>query len=101
MLSITSRSSVSSTRRITWPVNGLIRVCGSVSAIGEYRTRMALRCLYVDLDGTLLGQFGSLFRDADGNFSRAQALTFEACHRAGTEVVIMSGRREAQIQADA
>jgi hydroxymethylpyrimidine pyrophosphatase-like HAD family hydrolase len=62
---------------------------------------MALRCLYTDLDGTLLGQFGSLFRDAEGNFSRMQALTFEACHRAGVEVVIMSGRREAQIQADA
>ncbi len=62
---------------------------------------MALRCLYTDLDGTLLGKFGSLFRDADGNFSRMQALTFEACHRAGVEVVIMSGRREAQIQADA
>jgi len=62
---------------------------------------MALRCLYTDLDGTLLGQFGSLFRDAEGNFSRLQALTFEACHRAGVEVVIMSGRREAQILADA
>lgn len=62
---------------------------------------MALRCLYTDLDGTLLGQYGSLFRDADGNFSRMQALTLEACHRADVEVVIMSGRREAQIQADA
>ena len=62
---------------------------------------MALRCLYTDLDGTLLGQFGSLFRDAEGNFSRMQALTLEACHRAEVEVVIMSGRREAQIQADA
>lgn len=62
---------------------------------------MPLRCLYTDLDGTLLGQFGSLFRDAEGNFSRMQALALEACHRAGVEVVIMSGRREAQIQADA
>jgi hydroxymethylpyrimidine pyrophosphatase-like HAD family hydrolase len=62
---------------------------------------VALRCLYTDLDGTLLGKLGSLFRDADGGFSRMQALTFEACHRAGVEVVIMSGRREAQIQADA
>lgn len=62
---------------------------------------MPLRCLYTDLDGTLLGQFGSLFRDADGNFSRMQALTLEACHRADVEVVIMSGRREAQIRADA
>ncbi len=30
-----------------------------------------------------------------------QALTLEACHRADVEVVIMSGRREAQIRADA
>lgn len=69
--------------------------------MAKYGIRMALRCLYTDLDGTLLGKFGSLFRDAEGNFSRMQALTFEACHRADVEVVIMSGRREAQIQADA
>ena len=62
---------------------------------------MALRCLYTDLDGTLLGQHGSLFRDAEGNFSKAQALLLEACHRAGVEVVIMSGRREAQVLSDA
>ncbi len=61
---------------------------------------MALRCLYTDLDGTLLGRFGSLFADADGNFSRNQALLLEACHRAGVEVVVMSGRREAQVQSD-
>ena len=61
---------------------------------------MALRCLYTDLDGTLLGRFGSLFADADGNFSRNQALMLEACHRAGVEVVVMSGRREAQVQSD-
>lgn len=62
---------------------------------------MALRCLYTDLDGTLLGQGGSLFRDAEGNFSRAQARLIEACHRADVEVVIMSGRREAQVMSDA
>ncbi|HET6831279.1 MAG TPA: hypothetical protein VFH44_08030 [Solirubrobacterales bacterium] len=61
---------------------------------------MALRCLYTDLDGTLLGRFGSLFADADGNFSRNQALMLEACHRAGVEVVVMSGRREAQVLSD-
>jgi hydroxymethylpyrimidine pyrophosphatase-like HAD family hydrolase len=61
---------------------------------------MALRCLYTDLDGTLLGRFGSLFADADGNFSRSQALMLEACHRAGVEVVVMSGRREAQVLSD-
>jgi hydroxymethylpyrimidine pyrophosphatase-like HAD family hydrolase len=61
---------------------------------------VALRCLYTDLDGTLLGRFGSLFADADGNFSRSQALLLEACHRAGVEVVVMSGRREAQVLSD-
>ena len=62
---------------------------------------MALRCVYTDLDGTLYGKHGSLLRDADGNFSMMQARALEACHRAGVEVVIMSGRREAQVMADA
>jgi hydroxymethylpyrimidine pyrophosphatase-like HAD family hydrolase len=62
---------------------------------------MALRCVYTDLDGTLLGPRGSLFRDPEGNFSLRQARALEACHRAGVEVVIMSGRREAQVMADA
>jgi hydroxymethylpyrimidine pyrophosphatase-like HAD family hydrolase len=62
---------------------------------------MALRCVYTDLDGTLLGPRGSLFRDPDGGFSLRQARALEACHRAGVEVVIMSGRREAQVMADA
>ena len=62
---------------------------------------MALRCLYTDLDGTLLGRHGSLFRDWEGEFSLRQARMLEACHRAGVEVVIMSGRREAQVMADA
>lgn len=62
---------------------------------------MSLRCVYTDLDGTLLGRGGSLFRDAEGEFSLIQARGLEACHRAGVEVVIMSGRREAQVLEDA
>jgi phosphoglycolate phosphatase len=62
---------------------------------------VALRCVYTDLDGTLLGHHGSLFRDWEGEFSLLQARMLEACHRAGVEVVIMSGRREAQVMADA
>ena len=58
---------------------------------------MALRCVYTDLDGTLLGKGSSLYRDAEGGFSLAQSRGLEACHRAGVEVVIMSGRREAQV----
>jgi hydroxymethylpyrimidine pyrophosphatase-like HAD family hydrolase len=61
----------------------------------------ALRCVYTDLDGTLLGHHGSLFRDSEGEFSMLQARTLEACHRAGVEVVIKSGRREASVLEDA
>ncbi|MBK5232602.1 MAG: HAD hydrolase family protein [Thermoleophilia bacterium] len=62
---------------------------------------MDLRCVYTDLDGTLLGQGASLFTDHDGNFSMMQARALEACSRAGIEVVIMSGRRRAQVHEDA
>ena len=61
---------------------------------------MTLRCVYTDLDGTLLGPLGSLFRDADGNFSLSQARALEACNRAGVEVVVMSGRREDTVRSD-
>jgi hydroxymethylpyrimidine pyrophosphatase-like HAD family hydrolase len=60
-----------------------------------------LRCVYTDLDGTLLGRYGSLFRDSEGEFSMLQARALEACHRAGVEVVIKSGRREASVLEDA
>lgn len=62
---------------------------------------MALRCVYTDLDGTLLGRDGSLFRDSEGEFSMLQARALEACHRAGVEVVIKSGRRESSVIEDA
>jgi hydroxymethylpyrimidine pyrophosphatase-like HAD family hydrolase len=53
--------------------------------------------VYTDLDGTLLGRGGSLFHDADGNFSLIAARGLEACARAGVEVVIKSGRREQNV----
>lgn len=62
---------------------------------------MSLRCVYTDLDGTLLGAGASLFTDEDGNFSMAQARALEVCSRAGVEVVIMSGRRQVQVHEDA
>lgn len=61
----------------------------------------SLRCVYADLDGTLLGLGASLFRDADGEFTQMGAKALEACHRASVEVVIYSGRREAQVSEDA
>jgi hydroxymethylpyrimidine pyrophosphatase-like HAD family hydrolase len=62
---------------------------------------VSLRCVYTDLDGTLLGRQGSLLHDADGNFTLRQVRGLEACDRAGVEVVIVSGRRETQVMADA
>ena len=62
---------------------------------------MALRAAYLDLDGTLLGPGGSVVRDVEGGFSLLGVRALEACHRAGVEVVFMSGRREAQVMEDA
>jgi HAD superfamily hydrolase (TIGR01484 family) len=62
---------------------------------------MALRCVYSDLDNTMLGKGASLLRDGEGNFSLLAIRALEACHRAGVEVVIKSGRRKAQVYEDA
>ncbi|MDE3132354.1 MAG: HAD family phosphatase [Acidobacteriota bacterium] len=53
-----------------------------------------LRAVYVDLDGTLLGPRGSLFRASDGSFTMDGARVLQACDRAGVEVVIYTGRAE-------
>ncbi len=53
-----------------------------------------LRALYVDLDGTLFGPHGSLFRASDGGFTMMGARLLEVCHRADVEVVIYTGRAE-------
>lgn len=60
-----------------------------------------VRCVYTDLDGTMLGRGASVLRDARGEFSLLAVRGLEACHRAGVEVVIKSGRRKAQVQEDA
>ncbi len=56
-----------------------------------------MKCLYVDLDGTLLGPGASLLRGADGRFSGLGVRALEACWRAGVEVVLYSGRRQASV----
>lgn len=61
----------------------------------------ALRCLYVDLDGTLLGRRASLFHDGDGAVSMMGVKAVEACLRADVEICIYSGRRNAQVAEDA
>ena len=56
-----------------------------------------MRCLYVDLDGTLLGPGASLLRGADGGFSQLGVRALEACSRVGAEVVLYSGRRQSSV----
>src|SRR5438045_8106481 len=72
-----------------------------VVAIACDSRRALIRCVYTDLDGTLLGRGASLFRDADGAFTLLAARALEACFRAGAEVVLKSGRRKAQVMEDA
>jgi phosphoglycolate phosphatase len=58
---------------------------------------MPIRCVYTDLDGTLLGPGGGLLRDADGGFTLLGVRGLEACARAGVEVVLISGRRRSTV----
>jgi len=60
-----------------------------------------VRCLYVDLDSTLLGPGGALLRGADGTFSLEGVRALQACDRAGVEVVLMSGRRKGTVAENA
>jgi phosphoglycolate phosphatase len=60
-----------------------------------------MRCVYCDLDGTLLGRGGSLLHDGEGVVSLLGVRALEACHRADVEFVIYSGRRQAQVSEDA
>jgi hydroxymethylpyrimidine pyrophosphatase-like HAD family hydrolase len=62
---------------------------------------MKPRCLYLDLDGTLLGRGASLLRDGEGEVSLDGVRAVQACMRADVEVVLMSGRRRAQLAEDA
>jgi len=57
----------------------------------------AMRCLYVDLDGTLLGPGASILRGAHGGFSGLGVRALEACWRAGAEVVLYSGRKQSSV----
>jgi len=62
---------------------------------------MSIRCLYLDLDGTLLGRGASLLHDGEGSVSIDGVRAIQACLRADVEVVLMSGRRRAQVAEDA
>jgi hydroxymethylpyrimidine pyrophosphatase-like HAD family hydrolase len=56
-----------------------------------------MRCVYLDLDGTLMGPGGSLLRGADGGFALDGVRALQACSRAGAEVMVYSGRRQSSV----
>jgi hypothetical protein len=56
-----------------------------------------MRCLYADLDGTLLGPGASLLRGPDGRFAVEGVRALEACWRAGVEVMLYSGRKQSSV----
>ena len=60
-----------------------------------------MRVLYLDLDATLLGAGASLLHDGVGRVTLSGVRAIQACLRAGVEVVLMSGRRRAQVAEDA
>jgi hypothetical protein len=60
-------------------------------------TRGVLRCVYADLDATLLGPAGSFLYDTAGRFTLLGARALEACDRAGVEAVVWSERDRAEL----
>lgn len=60
-----------------------------------------LKVVYSDLDGTLLGQGGSLFRDAAGGFTLDGARALELLSGHGLELSLVSGRSVRLLREDA
>lgn len=60
----------------------------------------AVRVIYTDLDGTLLGRGGALLKDAQGRPSISTAAALVAAARKGIAVVAVSGRRAASLAQD-
>lgn len=59
------------------------------------------RAIYTDLDGTLLGRGGSLFRTAVGGFTLAGAEALWLCRERGVELCFCSGRSVRLLREDA
>ena len=65
---------------------------------GPLLDRLAPALLFSDVDGTLVGRDGSLLADLDGRPTLAAAEALVAAHRAGLEVVLVSGRTATQLR---
>ncbi|MBI4733715.1 MAG: HAD family phosphatase [Rubrobacteridae bacterium] len=60
-----------------------------------------IKVIYSDVDGTLLGPGGCLFKDAEHNFTSSPALAVLQCHLNNIDVVLVSGRNSKQLRSDA
>jgi hypothetical protein len=65
---------------------------------GPLLDRLHPALLFSDVDGTLVGRDGSLLADLDGRPTLVAAEALVAAHRAGLEVVLVSGRTAAQLR---
>jgi hydroxymethylpyrimidine pyrophosphatase-like HAD family hydrolase len=65
---------------------------------GPLLDRLDPALLFSDVDGTLVGRDGSLLADLDGRPTLAAAQALVAAHRAGLEVVLVSGRTAEQLR---
>jgi phosphoglycolate phosphatase len=66
--------------------------------IPELRTRLNIRAVYTDLDGTLFGPGSSLFSDSGGRVTTRPAEAVAALHRASVSLIPMSGRTRLQVR---
>jgi hydroxymethylpyrimidine pyrophosphatase-like HAD family hydrolase len=65
---------------------------------GPLLDRLEVGLLFSDVDGTLVGREGSLLADLEGRPTLAAAQALVAAHRAGLEVVLVSGRTAEQLR---
>lgn len=59
---------------------------------------MAVKVVYTDIDGTMVGQAGSLFRGGDGAWTMEAATALVSALSGGVDVVLVSGRNRRQLR---
>jgi hydroxymethylpyrimidine pyrophosphatase-like HAD family hydrolase len=59
-----------------------------------------VRVIYSDIDGTLFGPGGCLFKDSGHGFTDAPALAIVQCHINNIDIVPVSGRSNKQLRSD-
>ncbi len=60
-----------------------------------------VKVIYSDVDGTLLGPGGCLFKDSNHNFTSLPAQAILECHLHYIDIVLVSGRGSRQLHGDA